>query len=530
MTRPQGGLARAAFSLAAGNLANRGLGMLYRVLLSRLLGAQGMGILQLALAAYGAVVAPFIAGLPPGIGRVAARMDDPGSPRTRRLLIILSITAALLAALAATATVAVVPRLGGETWRTVREHIPFALFIPVMVLAVVSSIFRGLFVGLRRVGPMVASHAAEQGVRCAVLATALVLLLHRHWPLSLRLHLVVWNLVIGETVSLLVLLWRYRRLVTGTWVLPGHRQEPASPPPGDTGMGGVARVAVPVALQRSVGSLARLVEATAIPTLLATAGMTSAQALAFYGELGGMTTPLIYLPTVFIFAMTAVLLPAMADARVPQEVTRHRGRQALIWAGHGGAATSVALYLGGDFAVRLLFGDLAAGEITYPYAGRLAILLAAVPYFFYIDAVATTILRGLARAAAPLITDLVSSGVRLGLLFLLVGGARGSVLGVPAAVTAGAVIACLMDLAFACRALDLPWADVRPLLHAAVAMVPAAAAGRWLLGRHWAQGADPALGIWDLLLPQAAALTAALAVYAAVAALLAQRSKQPKTR
>lgn len=530
MTRRQRSLARAAFSLAAGNLANRGLGMAYRVLLSRFLGAQGLGILQLAMAGYGAVVAPFIAGLPPGIGRVAARLDDPGSPKARRLLIILSLGAALLAAGTAAATVAVVPRLGSDAWRTVREHIPFVLFIPIMVLAVVSSIFRGLFVGLRRVGPMVASHAAEQGARCAVLAAALALLLHRHWPLALRLQLVTANLLLGEMVSLLVLLRRYRGLLAGMWVLPRQADEAPGVTAGDTGMGTVVQVAVPVALQRSVGSLARLVEATAIPALLASSGLTSAQALAFYGELGGMTTPLIYLPTVFIFAMTAVLLPAMADTRVPPAVTQHRGRLALIWAGHGGAVTSVALYLGGDFAVRLLFGNLAAGETGYPYAGRLAILLAGVPFFFYIDAVATTILRGLGRAAAPLAADLASGGVRLGSLFLLMGGTGGSVLGVPAAVTAGAAVACAMDLVFARRALDLPWRDLTPLLHAGAAVIPAAAAGRWLLGGLWAQGADPSMSLWDLLLPQAAALTAALAVYGAVTALLAQGTRQLRPR
>src|SRR5690606_37524507 len=188
----------------------------------------------------------------------------------------------------------------------------------------------------------------------------------------------------------------------GMWVLPRQADEAPGVTAGDTGMGTVVQVAVPVALQRSVGSLARSVEATAIPALLASSGLTSAQALAFYGEVGGMTTPPLYLPTVFIFAMTAVLLPAMADTRVPPAVTQHRGRLALIWAGHGGAVTSVALYLGGDFAVRLLFGNLAAGETGYPYAGRLAILLAGVPFFFYIDAVATTILRGLGRAGGPL--------------------------------------------------------------------------------------------------------------------------------
>src|SRR5690606_25173101 len=89
----------------------------------------------------------------------------------------------------------------------------------------------------------------------------------------------------------------------------------------------------------------------------------------------------------------------------------------------------------------------------------------------------------------PLAADLASGGVRLGSLFLLMGGTGGSVLGVPAAVTAGAAVACAMDLVFARRALDLPWRDLTPLLHAGAAVIPAAAAGRWLLGGPWAQGA-----------------------------------------
>lgn len=68
-----GGILRSTLWLTAGNLANRILGLLYRLLLGRLLDPARLGLFQLAMSLYFSLLTPVVAGLPDAVARVTAR-------------------------------------------------------------------------------------------------------------------------------------------------------------------------------------------------------------------------------------------------------------------------------------------------------------------------------------------------------------------------------------------------------------------------------------------------------------------------
>src|SRR5690606_14773370 len=87
-------------------------------------------------------------------------------------------------------------------------------------------------------------------------------------------------------------------------------------PAGDDGrptLRRVIRMAVPMGLQRAAWSFERLAEATLIPAVLQRSGTSLSAAVAAYGELTAMASPLIFLPNVVIHALTHTLVPGIAE-------------------------------------------------------------------------------------------------------------------------------------------------------------------------------------------------------------------------
>ncbi|HEY8449632.1 MAG TPA: oligosaccharide flippase family protein [Bacillota bacterium] len=493
-------LTRATGLLALGNALNRFLGMAYRMILSRFLGAEGLGLFQMAMSLYFAILSPFISGLPTALSQVVAGWRTEGiSPHTRHLVVKVTVLTLLLLAVAATLALATDWTPPGENWGLAKQLVPLPLLLPAIGLAVVSASLRGVFLGRQEVAPVVRAQLQEQMARLLMIGGILAFPAAAGWALGLRLELVLWNLVLGELITCLLLVRAYRQALAEPWVIP--RSE-GTPPRLRT----VLRLAGPVAIQRVLSSAERLAEATLIPAILQRAGAPVAAAVAAYGELTGMALPLLYLPNVFVHALTHTLVPGVAEVLDQQSALHHRIGRALALTAEIGALTALGLAFTGDVLMALLFGaDPAA---PYPYAGRTATLLAPLAALIYVDHVAAAILRGLDRATAPLVVDLVGLGVRLGMLLWL-GLGRG--LGMPAvaaALTASVAVMCLLEVALTAWYAGLPLERCRPLLHATIAAVAGYAGGRVLL-LVWEEAA---IGAGQRLL----ALGAAVAVYGLV--------------
>ena len=65
-------LVRPTLVLAAGNLLTRALGLAYRLLLTRWLGGEALGLFQLALSVYFALAQPFVSSLPAALAHTLA--------------------------------------------------------------------------------------------------------------------------------------------------------------------------------------------------------------------------------------------------------------------------------------------------------------------------------------------------------------------------------------------------------------------------------------------------------------------------
>ncbi|MBC7347111.1 MAG: polysaccharide biosynthesis protein, partial [Clostridia bacterium] len=290
------------------NLANRALAFLYRLLMVRLLGAEGVGLYEMVFPVYSLVLVVTTAGLPLALAKLTAERTATGDWAQARRFFFLAATVLFLSGLfSAFFLWHLTPVLAGRVLADPRVDKALRLTVPALLVVPACSAFRGLFQGVKRLSRPAFSQLAEQVVR----VTAGLYLAWRFLPRGLD-HAaagLVAGMVAGETAGFLYLLhayWRERPLG------PGGGRRPS--------LGLVAswrelwRLGFPVTVARIVAAVVLTLEAVLIPQRLQAAGYSLRQATDLYGQFAGIALTLVHLPTVLTISLAAAMVPAVAEA------------------------------------------------------------------------------------------------------------------------------------------------------------------------------------------------------------------------
>lgn len=288
--------------LTAVGLFSQAVGFGYRIALSRLIGAQAMGLYQLVMPVYALLVSLTASGLTVAVAAQSARrhaLGDLGGVRLtlRRALECFFLLALPLLALAVAASDPISVYLLGDA----RTRLAIVLLAPCALLTGVENLHKHCFYGMGLVRPPAASETAEQLVRAGAVLALLALLPAR--TLEGRVGTVALGMVVCEicsAVTLTALLRRYWRSSP-----PGPARRPVS-------RRRLLAAALPVGCTSVLGTLLGAANAALIPARLVAGGADPARAMEEFGVLCGMTLPMLALPTGFIGALCLVMVPGLA--------------------------------------------------------------------------------------------------------------------------------------------------------------------------------------------------------------------------
>lgn len=398
--RPKRNLWWGTLTLTSAALASRGLGLIYRVLLARFLGAEGLGFFQMIFPFYVALVTLAVAGMPVAVSQMVAEGQSHTKTLMRiawRLVLAISIPLMFIVYLWARP-------LALTLYHDVR-FIPLLWAIAPALLAVAfSSVLRGYFIGLQQVEIPAASQVAEQLARVIIMLGILSAFGRQipHAPL-----VAVLLIPIGESVSLVILATAYWR---------GQPPEPMDAAIRPIRVGDILRLALPVTFTRLLGSLVAVIEATIIPLRLVVSGMSRFHAIQYFGQLTGMALPLIFFPTALTLSLATNLIPVIAEAHARHDLEHiriHTNASLRATALVTVPVTAVLLTIGVQLD-DLFFHTQIPSQIFIP--------LVTGGFFLYFDITLAGILRGLGRTVIPMRNDLIASGVEVVLVWVL--GAR----------------------------------------------------------------------------------------------------------
>lgn len=395
-----------ALFLTAVGAVSQILGFGYRVLLSRIVGAEVMGLYQLIMPVYSVLLSLTAVGLTAAISNLTAQYLALGNGQGMRQTLgtCLRIFFLLLLPISAVVILCSDP-ISVIFLGDARTQLGLVLLLPCVALTGVENFHKHCFYGAGRVRTPAVVDVMEQGVRTAAVLGLLLTFPHQY-P-ERMVGLIVAGMIVCEVFSAGTL-W----VLTRRW---WRRQ-------GLSGGGERARVrrcrvsaiAVPVGATALLGNLMSAANAALIPQKLVEGGMDRSAAISQFGVVCGMTLPMLALPTVFLGAMNLVLTPKLA-----RSVALRRGdlvRSQVAWAMSVVSvltlpAMAFMVVLGPDLG-RMIFKQDSVGQYLLPLAVGMGLSC--------YESVVACVLNSIGKQHEAALISIFSSGVQLAVTMLTV--------------------------------------------------------------------------------------------------------------
>ncbi len=338
------GMAKKATGVAAANVATRAMGFALKILLSRLLGAEALGISEMAHGAHMLAITPLTAGLPAAVSRETARGGGDGLPLAAGRQLAwrygLALTAVYLM------LIPWIARLLGDM-RTIPTLL---LGAPCVLTLGLACVYNGHCYGSGRTLPPIIGELIEQFLRLMLAPVCLYLVSGR--ALALRAAAPEAGTAIAEIFSLLVIAF-WLRGAAGQ-----HKKQALKDM-----RGALMRAALPLTLSRLTTTALRMLMGVMIPLRLVASGLTRSEAVAGYGMIGGMAMPLMLLPCMATGAMAVVGAPAFARMETKKREVRALMRRMLSFAAPLGALSACGIFFLSDFLANALYAQPALSGV-----------------------------------------------------------------------------------------------------------------------------------------------------------------------
>ena len=391
--------------LTVTGLGLRAAGMVLRVYMAALLGAEGMGLYQLIFTVYGLTTTVATAGMSVAATRLAAeelaRLEVPRAAGMMAKLTWLSLALGFAACAAQLLLARPVARFALGDARAELGLLVLAPSLPFMALA---AVYKGYFFARQRVGPGVKSQVFEQAVRIALAAA--VLPAAGDWGAQYACAALVAGNTVSEALACLLLLHDYRK--DARRLFAGAR--PA--PPADAGRR-IWHILAPVEGGRCLDSALHTAENMLVPACLLAFLGSRAESLAQFGALKGMAMPVLLFPFSFLTPLATLLLPEVTRAHI---LGRRRTLETLV--GRIMLFTNLFSVLAGGL-IALNAAPLARLLYRDESVGLYLLVLAPVLPGMYLDAMGDSILKGLGEEVATFRYSIWDSMLRIALVLLL---------------------------------------------------------------------------------------------------------------
>ncbi len=289
--------------LALSNTVLLLLGFVYRVLLGRLAGAEGLGVYTLTIQVYSIVMSVCVAGLCVGVTHVsaslAAQHDTLGIKRLVRFalfcfLALLLIMAAPILLLRDSIASGILgdARTANALW----------MILICILLTGAENILKATFHGTRMVRFTAISEVGEQILR--ILLATMLLSRYINGDHGYTAFLIISVMTLSELYSVLFLGISY----AAKFRHPARQKKKAT-----TGIRrSFLKIAIPSTLTSMLSNVFASVSVVVFPSRLELAGYTRAQAVSALGLISGMVMPVLMLPSALVGALCTLIMPGIA--------------------------------------------------------------------------------------------------------------------------------------------------------------------------------------------------------------------------
>ena len=304
---------RGAMILTLAGLMVKVIGSVNRILLSRLLGGEGIGLYQMAYPVYLLLLSVSAAGIPVAISIIVAeylaKRDYANVRQVFRVSLRLMAAVGLL--LAGALVLAAGWLVEAGVIKDARAYYALVALTPAIFFATILASFRGYFQGHQLMTPPAVSQIVEQFIRVVTMVVLAYVLLP--YGLEYAAAGAAFGAVPGSLTGLVVLGCFYR-YYKKRWRAEQLELPHAVLTPKRTLIKRLLLLALPVSCANVIVPVTSSIDVLLVPNYLLAAGFGVKEATTQFGYLAGMAQPLLLMATIPTMSLATSLVPAVSEA------------------------------------------------------------------------------------------------------------------------------------------------------------------------------------------------------------------------
>lgn len=443
-------LAKAVLTLTSFTVLDRFLGFLFKIYLSREMGATALGIYQVALSFFFVLMTLTTSGLPLVAGKMTAAYEAKGETKKSHSLIsaclvINCIISFVLIGLVFALQVPLAYVTPGESMTVL------FILLPGLLFCAIAAAVRGHFWGKEQYTALSVIELLEQIVRILLCVVLFLCGMGKTFAAAL-------SLTVAVTFSG-VLTVVYYKVKGGKFPSPKGQLRP------------LIETSAPISALRAVSSLVNSLLAVVVPFLFAASGMSGDESLAMFGATVGMAMPLLYLPITIIGSLSYALIPTLSKADAEGNVKEVRRQvETAIKFSVVVASLFIPLFYGvGRAAGVLLFNNEVAGDFLQ-LGGVLLVPIA-------LESITSSMMNSLGMEKQGFINYVIGTVVMFGVAFAFYGHFSPAVLCLAQFVSL--TLSTVLDIICIKRKTGMSLGFIKTILGCFALAVPCAFLAKW---------------------------------------------------
>ncbi len=428
--------------LTASSIVVKIIGSLNWIILSRVLGGEGIGLYQMGFPIYLMAITVSSAGVPVAISIITSEKLAKKDYRGAKRVFTVSLRLLLLTGLVFSSALFFGADflINQHIIRDARAYYSIIALAPAVFFVTFLASFRGYLQGWQIMTPTATSEVVEQLTR--VITMLVFADLFMPYGLAYAAGGASMGAGVGAICALLVLMWFYRRLKKR---LQKEMEEQDTNVPQESAghiIKRLLRLALPVSLTSLMLPIGANLDLLIVPQRLEVAGFNVRHATELFGYLTGMAVPLVNLATIFTAAMTISLVPSISESKALHNLAaiREKIRIAFRVAMIITFPCFMGLYFLGEKVASLIYNaPKAAGAIETMSIGIL---------FLGMHQISTGILQGLGKTAIPVMNMILACIIKVLLSWHFTAIPELGIKGASLATVADFAVAAIINMAF----------------------------------------------------------------------------------
>lgn len=384
--------------LLIGGLLTKLLGMLIKIIMSRLIGTEGLGLYMMVLPTFSLFIGIGQFGLPTALSKLVAEKRK----NNIRLFFSILPIAAFVNLLLIITIITIAPILSTQLLHDPRCYLPILAIAVVIPFTSLSSICRSYFFGKEKMTPHVISNLIEDIVRLTLMIIGIPYFLPK--GLEYAVCYIILSNVISELASILILFL----------FLPKKLQiKKEDLKPKKDYMKESLSIGIPNTTGRLLGSIGYFLEPILLTSTLIAIGYSSKYITIEYGILSGYVMPLLLLPSFFTMAISQALLPIVSReySRGNYESVKRKIKQAITYSLLIGVPITIFFIIMPEFPLKLIYHTTEG--IAYMR------FLAPICLFQYIQSPLSSALDAMGKSHDAMVATAIGVIIRSTLLVIL---------------------------------------------------------------------------------------------------------------